>query len=116
MNIENMKTLRNQIARLKDEQFRMDTWLSHPGDTDKFDYSCGTVGCVAGWAKLLNGSKEGTAEGWTRKWLNLTYEQSMNLFYAEEIRFEDGELRQLESVTRAEILVYMDKMIAQEQS
>lgn len=124
MNIRNMKTLRGQIARLKDAQFCMSTYITHPEEgaeyLHSFDLSCGTVGCVAGWAFMLNGKDaeaEVHPETWAQRWLELSHTEAKHLFFAEAIRkkmreSEDDALPPLSSITRVMMLDYMDEMIA----
>lgn len=55
MNKERILKLADQLERLPDVQFNMDTYIHH---------DCGTVACIAGWCSLLNeGPKEQTRWG-----------------------------------------------------
>lgn len=46
---------------------------------------CGTVACIAGWCNLINGNDINQSSFYfAQKWLDLSYEEADNLFYANQ--------------------------------
>ena len=92
MNKENMLELAELLESIQDEQFNMNHWLldNRPLDNPlkEFDpYSCNTVGCIAGWAALLENDLKLTnlhksdVSVIAKNWLGLTAIEAYNLFH-----------------------------------
>lgn len=119
MNIENMRILRDQLARLPDKKFNMGEIINHR--------PCGTVACIAGWAALLNGGPtllENEPDyslhqitGWARRWLGLRDPEARHLFYGSwfEDRYDDeGSPISWDKASRADAIAELDRLIRYE--
>lgn len=118
MNIENLRRLREQLRSISDEQFYMADWIvgvTEAGNRSRgfaFSPNCGTAGCMAGWAAMLehpeindvksmakqlraeNGDSGGLASEfdssyrtflfWGQRWLGITKRSAEALFSPDE--------------------------------
>jgi hypothetical protein len=73
MNVENIKKVRDHLAQLPAEKFSMRTFDSVA--------NCGTIACIAGWAKHLLNPSAVHAETAAINALGLTKEQAYELFW-----------------------------------
>lgn len=72
MDVQNLTTLRDYLAKLPDERFDMGQWTSANRAEDMI-HDCGTCGCIGGWAEAISGQAASV-------WLDLTDYQSQLLF------------------------------------
>jgi hypothetical protein len=89
MNKENAERL---IATLKENEgyFDMTSFVYHEDyewalldcmPIDRIINDCGTTACIAGWAALISGEKEGHIETVAQQWLDLNRDDAYWLFY-----------------------------------
>ena len=93
MNKENMLELAELLESIPDEQFNMDHWLLNNDPFNRFEerefdpHNCNTVGCIAGWAALLESDFKRTlgevfkVSEIAKNWLGLTSIEAYNLFH-----------------------------------
>jgi hypothetical protein len=93
INRENVQKVRDHIANLPPEHFRMDWWvatLSERGYNHKppsreqlINHTCGTCACIGGWTMALLGKTEDLLgpEDDAGKLLGLSASQADKLFY-----------------------------------
>lgn len=105
MNIHRLMLVRDQIAVLADDQFRME-WYGEPA---KLKYTCGTAGCIAGWTCALfapeTPSNTDNVSSKAQTLLDLTDEEAAQLFCGLVSR------RVLSSVTRSDAVHAIDTLI-----
>ena len=90
MNIENMKKLRDYIAGLDPRLVRMHDYF---GGEIRLNGHCGTVGCIAGHCRMMNGGSP--AGNWwggevfeaAQRFLGLTVGDAKRLFYEMPAKF-----------------------------
>lgn len=136
MNIENAKKLISQLERLPDEQFFMGEWIMHADELEQYieaEYSglstellerfpkggCKTVGCIAGWAVMLNGLPAPDTSGLTGEtyikiagdWLGLPYREAQSLFMG---WWWSDKGDPLENATRQDAIDQLVAMVAEE--
>ena len=87
--------LADMLEETPDRLFKMDTWFAKTNELGldsispegEIDHSCGTTGCIAGWAIMTQGYTPGQFYGSTeiiekaREILGLSSEQASRLFY-----------------------------------
>lgn len=92
LNLPNLKTLRDTIQALDPTNFDMAAWSrDENGDgmatrVDMVNHTCGTAGCIGGWAEVLFVAKDDDRIGEAKdeevaEALGLTEEQAHNLFF-----------------------------------
>jgi hypothetical protein len=130
LNIENWKKLRDQVARW-DKHFNMGEWLKLDRDTktavEALKPSCGTVACLAGTAYLLRMAEQypslfvddisiATLQDVAATWLGLGAGDATYVFcghwFSDDRVMNDPEDDPLDKITRADVLAYLDHVIA----
>lgn len=116
MNIDNAKKLVGQLERLPDEKFWMSSWIAHPEEFAQVDVqreaSCGTVGCIGGWAFMLNDGGERPESSrkitkFAQEFLGLTPGGAGALFYG------TWTTKSPQDITRADAIAELNRLIAE---
>lgn len=85
MNVENINKVADAIEQrsIPNLGFNMQSWRSNDRDLryDKTGHKCGTTACVGGWCEAVFFGGEDTCEAEIRKVLDISYDQSEELFY-----------------------------------
>jgi hypothetical protein len=92
MNTYNTMMLIETLKAIPPEKFNMRYYLYERGsgemadlcniDPDNFvSHDCGTTACIAGWASLLSGEKEGMPWNVARDWLDIDFNEATWLFH-----------------------------------
>ena len=105
MQHENMQRLADFLRDLPDNQFDMSVYRAYRG--------CGTVGCIAGWGAILAGhtepgyynAKMESVPDIAAKWLGISVEERMVLFYHEA-----------PWQTKEEAIAELERMIAEDKA
>jgi hypothetical protein len=108
LNRENIRKVRDVIARLSRARFDMQAWArdtdgDHFAEPDQLLHQCGTSGCIGGWTEAL-------IDGDAADSLGLNYSQSRALFYPEDKPLPGG-LNPYEA-TPAQAVAVLDHLIA----